>query len=270
MEDQSELRLQGWEMGLPSPEDLTPLSQSLISPELALAFGITPDNCRAPFDLNRSTHDDCSTFCPSEENFESLNLRLFPGRSDFDCPSRMKRGDCFGADEANSGSGSKDENGDENGLNRAVKRPRLVWTPQLHKRFVDVIEHLGIDKAVPKTIMEMMNVDGLTRENVASHLQKYRLYLKRMEGLSSEGHSTPRRDTSMFECEGFGSMTMQQQPQQQPQQCNSLPLMPVPVVGPPPGYGFGNLGLPVASSAPPGYCGLESGAYNMFWNRQRG
>ena len=27
-----------------------------------------------------------------------------------------------------------------------------------------------------------MNVEGMTRENVASHLQKYRLYLKRMAG----------------------------------------------------------------------------------------
>ncbi|XP_021757282.1 transcription factor PCL1-like [Chenopodium quinoa] len=269
MEDQ-------WEMGLPSFEDLTPLSQSLISPELALAFGITPDNTRAQFDLNRAMHDNCSTFCPSEENIESLSLRLFSGRSDYDCSNRMKRGDCFMTDEVNSG--YKDDNGDENGLNRAVKRPRLVWTPQLHKRFVDVIEHLGIDKAVPKTIMEMMNVEGLTRENVASHLQKYRLYLKRMEGLSSEGHSTPRRDSAMFDCDGFGSMSMppqSQSSQQQPQQCNSLPLMPMPMpmpmVGPPPGsYGFGHLGLPVASSATPGYCGLESGAYNMFWNRQRG
>jgi hypothetical protein len=32
-----------------------------------------------------------------------------------------------------------------------------------------------LDAAVPKTIMQMMNVEGLTRENVASHLQKYRL-----------------------------------------------------------------------------------------------
>ncbi|KAJ6810537.1 putative transcription factor PCL1-like [Iris pallida] len=33
--------------------------------------------------------------------------------------------------------------------------------------------------------MQLMSVDGLTRENVASHLQKYRLYLKRMQGLTS-------------------------------------------------------------------------------------
>ncbi|CAN1753436.1 Transcription factor MYBC1, partial [Linum perenne] len=70
---------------------------------------------------------------------------------------------------------------------RTLKRPRLVWTPQLHKRFVDAVAHLGIKNAVPKTIMQLMSVDGLTRENVASHLQKYRLYLKRMQGLSSSG-----------------------------------------------------------------------------------
>eukprot|EP00239_Pterosperma_sp_CCMP1384_P005844 CAMPEP_0197853028 /NCGR_PEP_ID=MMETSP1438-20131217/21947_1 /TAXON_ID=1461541 /ORGANISM="Pterosperma sp., Strain CCMP1384" /LENGTH=366 /DNA_ID=CAMNT_0043467291 /DNA_START=370 /DNA_END=1470 /DNA_ORIENTATION=- len=63
---------------------------------------------------------------------------------------------------------------------RALKRPRLVWTPQLHKRFVDAVSHLGIKNSVPKTIMQLMNVEGLTRENVASHLQKYRLYLKRL------------------------------------------------------------------------------------------
>ena len=65
----------------------------------------------------------------------------------------------------------------------AAKRPRLVWTSALHKRFVDAVTHLGVHHAVPKTIMSLMNVDGLTRENVASHLQKYRLYLKRSETL---------------------------------------------------------------------------------------
>lgn len=58
---------------------------------------------------------------------------------------------------------------------RALKRPRLVWTASLHKRFEEALLKLGPEKAIPKNIMQEMNVEGLTRENVASHLQKYRL-----------------------------------------------------------------------------------------------
>uniref|UniRef100_A0A0E0KAR1 Two-component response regulator n=1 Tax=Oryza punctata TaxID=4537 RepID=A0A0E0KAR1_ORYPU len=60
------------------------------------------------------------------------------------------------------------------------KKPRVVWSVELHQQFVNAVNHLGIDKAVPKKILELMNVPGLTRENVASHLQKFRLYLKRI------------------------------------------------------------------------------------------
>ncbi|XP_022882832.1 transcription activator GLK2-like [Olea europaea var. sylvestris] len=65
-----------------------------------------------------------------------------------------------------------------------LQRPQLVWTPQLHKRFFDAVAHLGIKNAVPRTILQLMSVDGLTRENVASHLTKYRLYLKRLQVIS--------------------------------------------------------------------------------------
>ena len=62
------------------------------------------------------------------------------------------------------------------------KKPRVVWSAELHQQFVNAVNQLGIDKAVPKRILDLMNVQGLTRENVASHLQKYRLYLKRLQG----------------------------------------------------------------------------------------
>jgi hypothetical protein len=38
---------------------------------------------------------------------------------------------------------------------RALKRPRLVWTPQLHKVFEEAVQKIGINKAVPKTIMQV-------------------------------------------------------------------------------------------------------------------
>ncbi|KAK2395183.1 two-component response regulator ARR12 [Trifolium repens] len=62
----------------------------------------------------------------------------------------------------------------------AKKKARVVWTPSLHLKFVAAINQLGIDKAVPKKILDLMNDEKLTRENVASHLQKYRVYLKRI------------------------------------------------------------------------------------------
>ncbi|KAI3967886.1 hypothetical protein MKW92_044770 [Papaver armeniacum] len=66
------------------------------------------------------------------------------------------------------------------------KKPRVVWSVELHRKFVAAVNQLGIDKAVPKKILDLMNVDRLTRENVASHLQKYRLYLKRISCVASQ------------------------------------------------------------------------------------
>lgn len=68
------------------------------------------------------------------------------------------------------------------------KKPRVVWSVEMHQQFVYAVNALGIDKAVPKRILDLMNVEGLTRENVASHLQKYRLYLKRVESVAGKDH----------------------------------------------------------------------------------
>ena len=47
----------------------------------------------------------------------------------------------------------------------------MDWTPDLHRRFVQAVEELGLDKAVPSRILELMGIDCLTRHNIASHLQ---------------------------------------------------------------------------------------------------
>lgn len=38
---------------------------------------------------------------------------------------------------------------------RAIKRPRLVWTNDLHQRFVRAVKDIGDAKAVPKAIMKV-------------------------------------------------------------------------------------------------------------------
>ncbi|KAL8092234.1 transcription factor PCL1-like [Apium graveolens] len=162
-----------WELGLPTADDLPPLSQPLIPPELASAFSISPEPYRTSVDVNRASQNTFSSLRGQfSKYFETEKFREFDGDETETDQTDSKKSRRIDVEEADS-----------------RKRQRLVWTPQLHKRFVDVVAHLGIKNAVPKTIMQLMNVEGLTRENVASHLQKYRLYLKRMEGLSNEGPS---------------------------------------------------------------------------------
>ncbi|KAG0496584.1 hypothetical protein HPP92_001275 [Vanilla planifolia] len=62
-----------------------------------------------------------------------------------------------------------------------VKKARVVWSVDLHQKFVNAVDQIGFEKVGPKKILDLMNVPGLTRENVASHLQKYRLYLSRIQ-----------------------------------------------------------------------------------------
>ncbi|KAK2362971.1 Homeodomain superfamily protein [Trifolium repens] len=161
-----------WEEQLPSPDELMPLSQTLITPDLAIAFDIRNNINNNNNPLNNINHTN-----PQQQHHQHQNQQ----QQQQPQPSSLPSSTDF-ADSGELGSGTAGEE-----PARTLKRPRLVWTPQLHKRFVDAVAHLGIKNAVPKTIMQLMSVDGLTRENVASHLQKYRLYLKRMQGISSGG-----------------------------------------------------------------------------------
>ncbi|KAL0230802.1 hypothetical protein PCE1_004357 [Barthelona sp. PCE] len=84
------------------------------------------------------------------------------------------------------------------GYSPKKQRKRLVWTPELHKKFVDSVKELGIKTAVPRTILKKMGVNNLTRENVASHLQKYRILARKQHGVDKnnplEDYMLPRED----------------------------------------------------------------------------
>ncbi|KAI3436897.1 uncharacterized protein J3R85_005934 [Psidium guajava] len=53
-------------------------------------------------------------------------------------------------------------------------KKKMSWSPELHRMFVNAVQQLGIDSARPQHILEIMKVEGLTKGNVSSHLQKYR------------------------------------------------------------------------------------------------
>ncbi|KAI4308136.1 hypothetical protein L6164_031240 [Bauhinia variegata] len=53
--------------------------------------------------------------------------------------------------------------------------PRLRWTPELHRHFVEAVKSLGgKNKATPKRILQIMHARGLRISHIKSHLQMYR------------------------------------------------------------------------------------------------
>lgn len=78
---------------------------------------------------------------------------------------------------------------------RQAHKQRFVWTAELHHRFESAVGTLGIDHAKPQAISQLMNCDGEgapTRQNIKSHLQKYRLLMqKRGKGGSCGTLSNP-------------------------------------------------------------------------------
>lgn len=69
---------------------------------------------------------------------------------------------------------------------QSKKKMKVDWTPELHRRFVQAVEQLGVDKAIPSRILEIMGVQHLTRHNIASHLQKYRSHKKHVQAREVE------------------------------------------------------------------------------------
>uniref|UniRef100_A0A1J3ICB9 Transcription factor PCL1 n=1 Tax=Noccaea caerulescens TaxID=107243 RepID=A0A1J3ICB9_NOCCA len=75
---------------------------------------------------------------------------------------------------------NSNSNGVSSTTSQSNRKARRCWSPDLHRRFVQALQMLGGSQvATPKQIRELMKVDGLTNDEVKSHLQKYRLHTRR-------------------------------------------------------------------------------------------
>lgn len=95
-----------------------------------------------------------------------------------------------------------------------VASGRLLWTVELHACFVAAVNQLGgADVATPNDILLTMNVPGLSRENVKSHLQKYRQTVKGLQ--MGPGHQCRhnRHHVNVRRVQGHDMHKLQPQPQ---------------------------------------------------------
>ncbi|GLT73088.1 hypothetical protein SLA2020_449700 [Shorea laevis] len=80
----------------------------------------------------------------------------------------------------NGAKGSNENVKKEEKETQAQRKQRRCWSPELHRRFLYALQQLGGSHvATPKQIREIMKVDGLTNDEVKSHLQKFRLHTRR-------------------------------------------------------------------------------------------
>ncbi|GMH27524.1 hypothetical protein Nepgr_029367 [Nepenthes gracilis] len=79
------------------------------------------------------------------------------------------------AEGGGSGGAKKDEK-----EGKSQRKARRCWSSEMHRRFLNALQQLGGSHvATPKQIRELMKADGLSNDEVKSHLQKYRLHTRR-------------------------------------------------------------------------------------------
>ncbi|GAB2226564.1 hypothetical protein Droror1_Dr00022374 [Drosera rotundifolia] len=95
-------------------------------------------------------------------------------------------------EEEGSGSATKKDS-EKGGQSSSHRKARRCWSPELHRRFINALQQLGGSHvATPKQIRELMKVDGLTNDEVKSHLQKYRLHTRRLASPSNANPQAPQ------------------------------------------------------------------------------
>ena len=97
---------------------------------------------------------------------------------------------------SDSSGAAKEESDGEEEVEGQEKKARFVWTPDLHQRFVTAVHRLGVAQAKPQAIRQLMGCDTEdeppTRQNIKSHLQKYRLLVQKQQAQKQGQNSSHR------------------------------------------------------------------------------
>ncbi|KAK3210805.1 hypothetical protein Dsin_015511 [Dipteronia sinensis] len=107
-----------------------------------------------------------------EDNQKCSDINENGSRRDNNIPANNKVGIETVKGCSNSTEGQTNSNNTTSNSNQTHRKARRCWSPDLHRRFVNALQMLGGSQvATPKQIRELMKVDGLTNDEVKSHLQ---------------------------------------------------------------------------------------------------
>ncbi|KAL4269519.1 hypothetical protein GQ457_HM000940 [Hibiscus cannabinus] len=156
-----------------------------VSPKLALDTKQRNSGAFLPFSKDRNSGPAGSTLQALPElALASVNKDMEDKKcleTENDCQRRENSGKEQGkGTSCNSADGQTTYNNASTNGSQAHRKARRCWSPDLHRRFVNALQMLGGSQvATPKQIRELMKVEGLTNDEVKSHLQKYRLHTRR-------------------------------------------------------------------------------------------
>jgi len=90
--------------------------------------------------------------------------------------------------------GDDSDGEDVEAADNGEKKLRFVWSSEMHSRFEAAVHKLGVLHAKPQSIRQLMGCEGEeaapTRQNIKSHLQKYRLLLHKQAGFNAQHGET--------------------------------------------------------------------------------
>ncbi|CAO1939119.1 unnamed protein product [Urochloa humidicola] len=91
-----------------------------------------------------------------------------------------------------------------------TKKGYICWNEYLHRKFLRALEILGEGATSPRNIEILMNVEGVNRKHIASHLQKYRKRMAAGKQNSAAGTSKSTKSLQEGPNTSLNSLDMQQ------------------------------------------------------------
>ncbi|CAI9096275.1 OLC1v1032376C1 [Oldenlandia corymbosa var. corymbosa] len=122
-----------------------------------------------PFKKEKSVGPNNATTKSSEEAQKVCDRAAVPAA---EASSTAETGGAGAGGSGNAGNNNNNKKEEKEGQSSSGRKSRRCWSPELHKRFLLALQQLGgAHVATPKQIRELMKVDGLTNDEVKSHLQ---------------------------------------------------------------------------------------------------